>query len=157
MKSDVFISTGFGLGYLPAPGTAASLFVAAIFWLLFWLNAFPALWLFAIGAIAIGGAQIAYIPAARIWGGDPSKFVLDEMAGMAITLAPAVWVTLYRPELTLYWTIGAFAIFRFFDILKPLGIKAVEKLEGLKGVMADDLLAAFYTIIIQLVVIFTVL
>ncbi len=154
MKSDVFISTGFGIGHLPAPGTAASAFVTIIFILSGFLGP---LWLFAISVIAIAGANIAYLPAVKIWGADPSKFVLDEFFGQALALIPAAWVGAEFPEYRIWWAIAVFAIFRAFDILKPLGIKAVEKLDGLKGVMGDDILAATYTIIIQVLVIFTVL
>ena len=38
----------------------------------------------------------------------------------------------------------AFGLFRFFDILKPLGIHKMEKLPGAWGVMADDLLGGLY-------------
>jgi phosphatidylglycerophosphatase A len=38
----------------------------------------------------------------------------------------------------------AFGLFRFFDILKPLGIKKLEALPGAWGVMADDVLGGLY-------------
>ncbi len=38
----------------------------------------------------------------------------------------------------------AFGLFRFFDILKPLGIHRFEKFPGAWGVMADDLLGGIY-------------
>ena len=37
-----------------------------------------------------------------------------------------------------------FGLFRFFDILKPLGIHRFEKFPGAWGVMADDLLGGIY-------------
>ena len=37
-----------------------------------------------------------------------------------------------------------FLLFRFFDILKPLGLRALEKLPGGLGVVLDDLGAALY-------------
>ncbi len=153
MKSDIFISTGFGIGHLPAPGTMASLMVAAVF-VLFGCHF---LWLFAMMVWAIGGANIAYKPAVKIWGADPSKFVLDEILGMAVALIPVAWLDHNHADLgySLWFAIGSFAVFRFFDILKPLGIKSIENLPDLKGVIGDDLLAAVYTIIVQVVVIFT--
>ncbi|RYY22961.1 MAG: phosphatidylglycerophosphatase A [Chitinophagaceae bacterium] len=71
-----------------------------------------------------------------IWGHDSSKVVVDEVAGMMITL---LWV----PINITYVLIG-FILFRFFDILKPLGIKSAERLPGGWGVMADDVLAGVY-------------
>nr|WP_294950118.1 phosphatidylglycerophosphatase A [uncultured Mucilaginibacter sp.] len=45
-------------------------------------------------------------------------------------------------------------LFRFFDILKPLGIRKLEALPGGTGVMMDDVLAAVYgNIVLQVVVI----
>ena len=38
----------------------------------------------------------------------------------------------------------AFVAFRLFDITKPWPIRKFEKLPGGWGVMADDLVAAFY-------------
>ena len=44
--------------------------------------------------------------------------------------------------------IAAFALFRFFDILKPLGIRKMEKLPGGYGIMADDILSGIYGMIV---------
>jgi phosphatidylglycerophosphatase A len=37
-----------------------------------------------------------------------------------------------------------FGLFRFFDILKPLGIRRIENLPGGWGIVLDDVLAAIY-------------
>ncbi len=48
-----------------------------------------------------------------------------------------------------WWTLGAFAAFRFFDMAKPPPIRRVERaLAGGLGVMADDAIAAFYTLLV---------
>ena len=72
---------------------------------------------------------------------DPGWIVIDEVCGIFMTFA------FIRPE----WILNApwiliigFALFRFFDILKPLGIHKMEKLPGAWGVMADDLLGGIY-------------
>ena len=45
----------------------------------------------------------------------------------------------------------ALVLFRFFDILKPLMIRRLEKLPGGWGVMGDDVLAGIYSnIVLQL-------
>jgi phosphatidylglycerophosphatase A len=73
----------------------------------------------------------------QIWGHDSSKVVIDEVAGMMITL---LWV-----PVDLKYALIGFILFRFFDILKPLGIKSAERLPGGWGVMADDVLAGAYS------------
>lgn len=75
-----------------------------------------------------------------IWGKDSSKVVIDEVAGMMITL-------LFSP-LTLTSIIIGLLLFRFFDIAKPLFIRKLEKLPKGWGVMADDILAGIYSFVI---------
>jgi phosphatidylglycerophosphatase A len=66
--------------------------------------------------------------------------VIDEVAGMMIAL-------LFVPVKVKY-VITALVLFRFFDILKPLGIKKMEKFPSGWGVMADDILSGIYTLVI---------
>lgn len=70
------------------------------------------------------------------WGKDSSKVVIDEVAGMCISL-------LFVP-VTVQWLIAAFVLFRFFDIVKPLYIRRTEALPAGWGVMADDVLSGVY-------------
>lgn len=65
---------------------------------------------------------------------DPQAFVLDEVAGMALSAAAAT-----KPGL--HWCIAAFALFRFFDIKKPLGIAKLQRFHGGTGILLDDLAA----------------
>ena len=52
-----------------------------------------------------------------------------------------------------YWQAFAFLLFRVFDILKPPPIRYYERvLKGGWGVMVDDILAAFYTLLVLAVV-----
>jgi phosphatidylglycerophosphatase A len=37
-----------------------------------------------------------------------------------------------------------FGLFRFFDIVKPLGIRWIEKAPGGIGIVMDDVVAALY-------------
>lgn len=72
---------------------------------------------------------------------DPGWIVIDEVCGIFMSLAfvPSI-VIIHNP-----WILAiAFGLFRFFDILKPLGIHKMEKLPGAWGVMADDLLGGIY-------------
>lgn len=72
---------------------------------------------------------------------DPGWIVIDEVCGIFMSLAffPTNLIVLHPWFLAI-----AFGLFRFFDILKPLGIHKMEKLPGAWGVMADDLLGGFY-------------
>ena len=42
----------------------------------------------------------------------------------------------------------ALVLFRFFDIVKPLGIRQLDRRKGAFWVMADDLLAGVYSAIV---------
>jgi phosphatidylglycerophosphatase A len=67
---------------------------------------------------------------------DPRVIVIDEVAGMLV----ACWG---HPR-TLPWVLGLCLAFRFFDVVKPLGIDRLQALPGGLGVVADDLLAGVY-------------
>jgi phosphatidylglycerophosphatase A len=67
---------------------------------------------------------------------DPQEVVIDEVLGMAVTLA-------FLP-LSLQ-TIGiGFLLFRFFDIVKPFPARRSEKLPGGWGIVMDDVVAGIY-------------
>ena len=78
---------------------------------------------------------------------DPGWIVIDEVCGvfMALAFIPCNLIVEYPIFLVI-----AFGLFRFFDILKPLGIHRFEKLPGAWGVMADDLLGGLYAAILLL-------
>jgi len=79
------------------------------------------------------------------WGKDSSKVVIDEAAGMCVSL-------LFLPTKVKY-VFAAFILFRFFDIAKPLYIRRLEKLPRGWGVMADDLLSGIYSNLIMQIII----
>ena len=148
------IASGFGSGYSPfAPGTVGSavgcllvyffhfIFSAydySIFALLFFTYC---LFIILTGIVTVNKLEAE-------WGNDAPKFTIDEIAGMSISL-------LFVP---LNWTniLIAFILFRFFDILKPFGIRSLEKLHGGLGVMLDDVLAGIYAnIILHVILIYS--
>lgn len=65
---------------------------------------------------------------------DPQYVVIDEWAGLYITLIALPPAPAYLPLL-------GFALFRLLDIRKPGPIRAAEKLPGAVGIMADDIVA----------------
>ncbi len=153
MISDVNISNGvkrlckliasvFYIGYLPvAPGSMGSF--AALF-LYYFIKDNPFLMGICIALCLILGLLTAG-KAEQLFGGkDASEIIIDEFAGMLVSL--------YLLPATMGYVVAAFLLFRFFDIVKPRPIKTLEGLSGGLGVMADDLMAGVYTnLILQFV------
>lgn len=145
------LATSFGAGFLPkAPGTWGAL-IAIVLWLPLYLWA-PAAWIFGItlsaaAAYLLAGTWASTI-AERHWGKDPVVACADETVGQWIALLP-----LGGAATTPWWMILlSLGLFRFFDIVKPLGIRSAERLPAGWGMMADDVLAAIYSVVILLIV-----
>jgi phosphatidylglycerophosphatase A len=85
-------------------------------------------------------------PAIKILGhNDPACIVIDEAAGMAVSL---LFIPLSTQNIVI-----AFLLFRFFDIKKPLGIRSLDRWRNPMSVVMDDLLAGLYTnLILQVLV-----
>ena len=138
-------SSVFGIGYIKGGGTIAAAF-CCICWYLAWAGASPPAILSIIITIVITLAGVwSSSIVETIWGKDPSKVVIDEVAGMCVAL-------LFLP-VSVKYLLSAFILFRFFDIVKPLYIKRLERLPKGWGIMFDDVLAGTYTnILVQAVV-----
>ena len=91
----------------------------------------------------------------RLYGHDPAAAVIDEVLGMALTLAwvqgtPALGAAAAVPAAGKLMTMApvqlllGFLLFRLFDILKLPPGRALERLPGGWGVMADDACAGLY-------------
>ena len=133
----IFTST-FGIGYVKGGGTFAAIF-CCICWYLAWMGTAPPPLLFSLIitiAITLAGVWSSGI-VEKIWGKDPSRVVIDEVAGMCISL-------LFIP-VELKYVITALVLFRFFDIVKPLFIRKMERFPSGWGIMMDDILAGVYT------------
>ncbi|MDR3410991.1 MAG: phosphatidylglycerophosphatase A [Formivibrio sp.] len=134
-----FIALGFGSGLArKAPGTFGTLAALPLYGLLAYLLS-PGLIVALCLPAFILGVWAAQKTCHDLGAHDHGGVVIDEIVAMWLVLA-AVPVTL------LGWVV-AFALFRFFDILKPWPINWLdERIPGGLGVMLDDLLAAFYSI-----------
>lgn len=77
---------------------------------------------------------------------DPGEVVLDEFVAMPLCFLgwPAMAVGPMQKWPVIIFLLG-FALFRLFDITKPLGIKKLQDLPGGWGVVVDDLAAALLT------------
>lgn len=130
-----------GIGLVPlAPGTFGTLLAFPLFALLVATTGavtqlFVFIVLFAIGAWA------CQVTGRALGVSDHGGMVWDETVAFLLVLmfTPAGWS----------WQIAAFALFRFFDIVKPQPIRHFDStLKNGFGVMFDDLLAAGYTMLL---------
>ena len=79
------------------------------------------------------------------WGKDPRAMVVDEWAGMGVSLWAWLWTLgLNGEELSVIHLLVGFVFFRLFDIWKPLGVNSMQKLSGGFGILSDDILAGLY-------------
>ena len=135
------IATGLGVGHFPyGPGTMGAL-LAILIWFLITTTAGYSTWLaitfVLVGVFTFQGAWSSTV-AERYWGEDPSRVVIDEVVGQ--------WITLLAVPAAYEWwhVLLALILFRFFDIVKPLGVRKMEQFKGGWGIMADDILAGCY-------------
>lgn len=141
------IASFFGIGFIKkGAGTVASLITCGLIYLYVTFHLYSNIrFLFLNFVLFIIGVFVSK-EAEKSWGKDSNKIVIDEVFGMTISLLflPINFITI----------VIAFVLFRFFDILKPLGIRKAEKLKNGWGVMVDDLVAGIYSnIIIQILII----
>lgn len=124
------------IGYLPAPGTwgtlCAALSIYCMRGVLSQTIVVSIIACIAIGAFWCVNRVLPYFQEDS----DPAEIVIDEYIGFSL-LACTI------PVNPIIFGIS-FVLFRFFDILKPLGIKKIEYLPGALGIMLDDMFAACY-------------
>lgn len=132
----LFFATWFFTGIIPsAPGTWGSLAALPFATLAYSFG-------ITLSSISIALILIISIPisgmAAKIMRmEDPSSVVIDEVAGIFVTL---FWIPVS-------WTgvIAGFVLFRIFDILKPFPIGLIDKkVRGGRGIVFDDVVAGIY-------------
>jgi phosphatidylglycerophosphatase A len=147
IKLHKLIATVFGIGYVEKGGGTIAAAVCCIIWLLIpasnFTNSLQVLLTIAISVLGVWSGNVVE----AMWGKDSNKIVIDEVAGMMITL-------LFIP-VQFKFVLAGLVLFRFFDIAKPLFIKKMELLPEGWGVMADDVLAGLYAnILLQIIVFF---
>ena len=133
----MFMATGGYTGNIPfAPGTFGTV-----------VGLFPC---FFLSEINIGGASFLIIifTAGAIWIAhraeallkqkDPGCIVIDEIAGLMVTL--------WGLPFGMLPVISGFILFRLFDIVKPFPIRLIEKkVAGGAGIVLDDVAAGVYS------------
>jgi phosphatidylglycerophosphatase A len=139
------LALGFGSGLSPVmPGTVGTLFG----WLSFhWLSAHwpatftPLVWAILIVAGFFIGVRACETTGRALGVPDHGAMVWDEIIAIWLVLL-LVTPASFSAELM------AVIIFRVFDMTKPPPIRQFErKFKGGFGVMADDILAAFFTLL----------
>jgi phosphatidylglycerophosphatase A len=129
------IATGLGSGYSPfAPGTAGSAVGLLLWWPITMLS-LPAQ-AGCVVLVSLVGVACAGHLARRVGLEDPGIVVVDEVAGM--------WLTLLGLPFTPWTAAAGFLIFRVLDVVKPFPARRLEALHGGWGIMADDLMVALY-------------
>lgn len=133
-----FLALGFGSGLAPkAPGTFGTLAAIPLYLLMAGLNL--SVYLTLVTVLAIAGIVICQKAADAVGVHDHPAIVWDEIVGYLITMAfvPFSWLNI---------VIG-FALFRFFDIIKPWPISYFDKhVHGGLGIMVDDILAGVFAL-----------
>ncbi len=133
------LAFGFGSGLARrAPGTFGTLVAFPLYWLLAPLLSEELFILMLVLAFALG-VWICGFTGRALGVADYGGIVWDEIVAMLLVL-------FFTPP-GLAWSLLAFILFRFFDILKPPPIRYFDSnWHGGLGVMFDDLLAAGYAL-----------
>jgi len=135
------IALGVGAGLAPAaPGTVGTLLAFPLYWLLAAFST-STMALALLGAAFLLGVWACGVTGRALGVADHGAMVWDEIVAFAVVLVftPPGW----------QWQLGAFLLFRFFDIVKPPPIRYFDRrLKNGFGVMFDDLLAAGYTLLV---------
>jgi len=136
-----FVALGFGAGLAPKmPGTVGTLVALPIAWALRAYGGDGA-WLVAITALTLLGIWAAQVTGRHLGAADHGCIVIDEIAAFLLVLFFAGPGPLRQ--------VVAFVLFRFFDIVKPPPIRQLDRaMKSAVGVMADDFLAAGYTLLV---------
>jgi phosphatidylglycerophosphatase A len=140
-----FVAFGFGSGLSPvAPGTAGTLFAWVSFWCVkpsYTDNEFLVL------------CAVAFVLGIWACGRTGRDLGIADYGGMVWDEIVAFWlVLLFIPD-DIIWQTAGFVLFRFFDIVKPQPIRYFDaRIKGGFGVMFDDLVAAFFALLVIAVI-----
>jgi phosphatidylglycerophosphatase A len=144
----VAIATAGGAGFSPkAPGTAGSIVGVLIYLLIEGLH-LGAYYPHAIIFFLIVGIW-ASSRVENLWGHDSQRIVIDEVVGQMITFGIAAG----RYQLSAFHILLGFGLFRLFDIVKPFPIRYLERFKGGLGVVADDVGAGIYALVVLTLVV----
>ncbi len=136
-----FIALGFGAGLSPwAPGTLGTLLAIP---LALGLRRYAGDVEYAVVLAALFGIGVwaSQVTGRELGQPDHGGIVIDEVVAFLLVL--------FFTGITLERIAIAFALFRFFDIVKPPPIRQLDaRMKNGLGVMLDDLLAAGFTLLV---------
>jgi phosphatidylglycerophosphatase A len=139
-----FLGSGFYTGYIPiASGTFGTLAALFIYLIPGFENPYvivPAIIVFFIYGVYVGNKF------ENIYGKDPSECTIDEVVG--------TWISYLLLPKTVGIIIITFFLWRALDIFKPYPARKLEDLNGGLGIMIDDVVSGFYTLIIMHLVVY---
>lgn len=133
------LAFGLGSGCAPkAPGTFGTLAAIPFWWLL--LQDVPLIpYICVLIAGFAFGVYLCEQTSKDLGVHDHGGIVWDEWIGL--------WITYLALPAGIEWLVIGFALFRFFDIIKPWPIKWLdEKVQGGFGIMIDDVLAGLFAL-----------
>jgi len=136
-----FVALGFGTGLSPlAPGTVGTALAVPLYAVLaYWLR--PEWVAASIVAFFLAGVWACGRTGRDLGVADHGGMNWDEVVAFLAVL-------LFTPP-ALAWQVAAFLAFRFFDVAKPPPIRQLDRtVKGGFGVMLDDVVAAFYTLVL---------
>lgn len=133
-----FLALGFGSGLAPrAPGTFGTLAAVPVYLLLRPLTV--PVYLVVLAVLFAVGVWVCGHTARQLGVHDHPAIVWDEVVGFLLTM-------LLAPP-GLIWLLLGFVLFRFFDIIKPWPISALDRrVEGGMGIMVDDVVAGLFAL-----------
>ena len=135
------ISTWFGCGLVPrAPGTMGTLGAIPLY-LLVARQGRPGVAVAALLVTAVG-VWAASVVARELGKKDPQIVVVDEVAGLLLTMLP-------MREVSWLAVVIGFALFRLFDVFKPWPIRKLEELPGGWGIVFDDVAAGMFGAVVM--------
>jgi len=142
-----WVAMGLGAGLSPkAPGTVGTLWAWAAYGVLqTWFDTAQMGWVILLALVV--GWWACTVSARRLAMADPGCIVWDEVV--------AFWLILWLLMPASFLTQGlAFALFRFFDAVKPGPVGWADRVfkgggwRGGWGILFDDLVAAFCTLLV---------
>ncbi len=133
------LGSGFYTGYFPiASGTFGTLAALLIYLIPGFENPLiiiSAIVVFFIYGVYVGNKfEIEY-------GKDPSECTIDEVVG--------TWISYLLLPKAIGIIVITFFLWRALDIVKPYPARKLENLKGGMGIMIDDVVSGFYTLIIM--------
>ena len=139
------IGSGLFTGYIPvASGTFGSLIAIVIYW----IPGFEQIHII-LPSIVILFIYGVYVSSKfeKVYGKDPSQCTVDEVVG--------TWISLIAIPKSILLTLTSFFIWRALDIIKPFPARSSEKLPGGWGIMIDDVISGFYSVILVHLIVYS--